>query len=249
MNLQILKSSQCTYRLPFTWQCKVYCMYSIYCSNTVLLAVDLQYILHPTASILHFGLGYRTFACLSPCLSPCLSKTGPVVGPYFSIFGGSPVGVRSSPPVNGLEFVGQGHRSKSQGQKHLNGPFNRMALRVHWCLQWRRFQGRNRRIRLYRNEVGCFQSVSGFFCRYFEQLSQDFNEEDTDDIEAHKRRAAERIRLLESAFKKHTIGMHGLILFEASHKVQRMILQTPNAIVIPFPHEQKYSLFHMTGAF
>ncbi len=32
-------------------------MYSIHCSYTVLLAVDLQYILHPTASILHFGLG------------------------------------------------------------------------------------------------------------------------------------------------------------------------------------------------
>ncbi len=39
------------------WQYKVHCMYSIYCSYTVLLAVDLQYILHPTASILHFGLG------------------------------------------------------------------------------------------------------------------------------------------------------------------------------------------------
>ncbi len=34
-----------------------YCMYSIYCSYTVLLAVVLQYILHPTASILLFGLG------------------------------------------------------------------------------------------------------------------------------------------------------------------------------------------------
>ena len=56
-NLQIPKSWQCTYRLPFTWQCKVYCMYSIYCGYTVLLAADLQYILHPTASILHFGLG------------------------------------------------------------------------------------------------------------------------------------------------------------------------------------------------
>ena len=46
----------CTYRLPFTWPYKVYCMYSIYCSYTVLLAVDQQYILHPTASILHFAI-------------------------------------------------------------------------------------------------------------------------------------------------------------------------------------------------
>ncbi len=30
LNLQIAKSGQCTYRLPFTWQCKVYCVYSIY---------------------------------------------------------------------------------------------------------------------------------------------------------------------------------------------------------------------------
>ncbi len=47
------------------------------------------------------------------------------------------------------------------------------------------------------------------FFRYFEQLSQDFNEEDTEDIEAHKKRAAERIRLLESAFKKQTVGTYG----------------------------------------
>ncbi len=42
-----------------TQQCilQVHCMYSIYSSYTVLLAVDLQYILHPTASILHFGPG------------------------------------------------------------------------------------------------------------------------------------------------------------------------------------------------
>ena len=63
--MQCTKSWQCTYRLPFTWQCKVYCMYSIYCSYTVLLAVDLQYILRPTASILHFGLGTETIRCWS----------------------------------------------------------------------------------------------------------------------------------------------------------------------------------------
>ena len=61
LNWQYILQVHCidgnTYRLPFAWQCKVYCMYSIYCSYTVLLAVDLQYILHPTASILHFGLG------------------------------------------------------------------------------------------------------------------------------------------------------------------------------------------------
>ncbi len=38
-----------------------------------------------------------------------------------------------------------------------------MALGGHWCLHWWWCQGRNRRIRLYRNDVGCFKSVCIFF--------------------------------------------------------------------------------------
>ncbi len=41
-------------------QCMMHCMRSLSCSYTVLTAVDLQYTLHYTASILHFGLGYIT---------------------------------------------------------------------------------------------------------------------------------------------------------------------------------------------
>ncbi len=34
-NLRIPKSWQCTYRLPFTWQYKVYCMYVVYTAATL----------------------------------------------------------------------------------------------------------------------------------------------------------------------------------------------------------------------
>ncbi len=62
---------QCDSILPLQG---IHCMYSIYCSYPVLLAVDLQYILHPTESILHFGLGkpadYTCRATNISCYAP-----------------------------------------------------------------------------------------------------------------------------------------------------------------------------------
>ncbi len=62
--LQYILQVHCNY-LEVYMQCMRYCMRSIYCSYTVLTAVHLQYTLHYTASILHFGLGL-TSTCTLP---------------------------------------------------------------------------------------------------------------------------------------------------------------------------------------